>query len=245
MFAPPPQPPELSSVLNLWEPSAPSPEAPLKPMASTDAVGVTGYRVERCSGSTCTTFTQIGTPTTNSFNDTGLTAATTYRYQVRATDAAGNLSTYSPIVNGTTQSAPPAGTSYCSRVKNPADLIYDPNNLMCEDFEAPSLISSGGVGGGAPNWGPWYDDTGWTGSGYFRGWNSYWAKTYNNGPSGLLWQNGDPASPLFGHTCSDGGQGCATGAWDATDRWQANRFAGIGIFQSSDFSVEVPSIVNV
>ena len=57
--------------------------------ASTDNVGVTGYKVERCSGSTCTNFVQIGTPTGTSYSDTGLSANTTYRYRVRATDAAG------------------------------------------------------------------------------------------------------------------------------------------------------------
>ena len=33
-----------------------------------------------------------------------------------------------------------------------------------------------------------------------------------------------------------------TGAWDATDRWQANSFAQIGIFQDSDFSAEIPTL---
>ena len=56
--------------------------------ASTDNVGVTGYRVERCAGATCTTFTQVGTPTATTFNNTGLTPSTTYRYQVRAVDQA-------------------------------------------------------------------------------------------------------------------------------------------------------------
>ena len=60
--------------------------------------GVTGYRVERCQGSTCTNFAQVGTPTATSFSDTGLSAATTYRYRVRAADAAGNLGAYSTIV---------------------------------------------------------------------------------------------------------------------------------------------------
>ncbi len=73
--------------------------------ASTDNVGVTGYRVERCQGSGCTSFAQVGTPTGTSFGDIGLTASTLYRYRLRAVDAAGNLSAYSSIVNVTTQSA--------------------------------------------------------------------------------------------------------------------------------------------
>jgi PKD repeat protein len=74
--------------------------------ASTDNVGVTGYRVERCQGSGCTSFAQISTSTTASFGDTGLAAGTTYRYRVRATDAAGNLGAYSPIATATTTAAP-------------------------------------------------------------------------------------------------------------------------------------------
>jgi fibronectin type 3 domain-containing protein len=73
--------------------------------ASTDNVGVTGYQVERCTGSACTTWAQVGTPTTTTFNSTGLTASTVYRFRVRATDAAGNLSAYSGIVSATTQAA--------------------------------------------------------------------------------------------------------------------------------------------
>ncbi len=70
--------------------------------AATDNVGVTGYRVERCQGASCTTFTQIATPTGTSFGDSGLSASTTYRYRVRASDAAGNLGAYSPIASATT-----------------------------------------------------------------------------------------------------------------------------------------------
>src|SRR5439155_19003388 len=71
--------------------------------ASTDNVGVTSYRVERCTGASCTNFAQIGTTTTlTAFPDSGLTASTAYRYRVLATDAAGNLSTYSNIASATT-----------------------------------------------------------------------------------------------------------------------------------------------
>src|SRR5262249_35744605 len=71
--------------------------------ASTDNIGVTEYRVERCTGASCTDFAQIGTPTTTSYSDTGRSASTTYRYQVRAKDAANNLSSYSSIASATTQ----------------------------------------------------------------------------------------------------------------------------------------------
>ncbi len=73
--------------------------------ASTDNVGVTGYRVERCTGSSCTNFAQIATPTITSYSDTGRIPRTTYRYRVRAVDAAGKLSSYSSIRNATTTAA--------------------------------------------------------------------------------------------------------------------------------------------
>ncbi len=53
--------------------------------ASTDDVGVTGYRVFR-DGS------QVGTPSATSFSFTGLTCGTTYTLGVAAVDAAGNVS---------------------------------------------------------------------------------------------------------------------------------------------------------
>lgn len=95
--------------------------------ASTDNIGVTGYRVERCQGASCTNFAQIATPTGASFNNTGLTAGTTYRYQVRAADAAGNLSAYSNIANATTTANPvltlsKAGTGAGSVTSSPTGI---------------------------------------------------------------------------------------------------------------------------
>lgn len=75
--------------------------------ASTDNIAVTSYTVERCSGTSCANFTQVGTPTSNSYSDTGLSATTTYRYRVRAVDGAGNNSSYSNIASATTPAAPP------------------------------------------------------------------------------------------------------------------------------------------
>src|SRR4029079_12752130 len=70
--------------------------------AATDDVGVAGYVIERCSGTACTDFAQIGAPTTTSFTDGGLTASTTFSYRVKATDAAGNQSPYSNTASATT-----------------------------------------------------------------------------------------------------------------------------------------------
>jgi hypothetical protein len=83
--------------------------------ASTDNVGVTGYRVERCQGAGCSSFAEIAQPTGTTHNDTGLGASTLYRYRVRATDAAANLSSYSGIGEGTT-----AASTNCTHYASPA-----------------------------------------------------------------------------------------------------------------------------
>ena len=70
---------------------------------SSDNVSVAGYRVFRNA-------TQVGSPGTTLFQDTGLQPATTYSYTVAAIDGAGNMSAQSAPVNGTTQSSPPDNT---------------------------------------------------------------------------------------------------------------------------------------
>src|SRR5213079_3004540 len=70
--------------------------------ASTDNVGVTGYPVQRCQGAGCTSFAPIGTRAGTTYADAGLAANTSYSYQVRATDAAGNPSEYSNVASATT-----------------------------------------------------------------------------------------------------------------------------------------------
>ena len=64
--------------------------------ASTDNVGVAGYRVYR-NGS------QIDTTSTTSYSNTGLSPSTTYTYSVSAYDAVGNNSAQTPNVSATTQ----------------------------------------------------------------------------------------------------------------------------------------------
>jgi len=63
--------------------------------ASTDDVGVAGYHVFRNG-------VQVGTPTTNDYDDTGLTPNTAYTYTVSAYDAASNESAQSAPLQATT-----------------------------------------------------------------------------------------------------------------------------------------------
>ncbi|WP_421735160.1 glycoside hydrolase family 48 protein [Cellulomonas sp.] len=74
--------------------------------ASTDTggSGLAGYDVYRGT-------TKVGTPTTASYTDSGLTAATAYQYTVRARDNAGNVSAASSALSVTTKS--PTTTSSC------------------------------------------------------------------------------------------------------------------------------------
>jgi len=97
------QPPTAPS--NLVATAASGTQINLSWAASTDNVGVTRYFVERCQGAGCSIFAQVGTPTTTTFNDTGLLAATTYNYRVRATDAANNVGSYSNVTGATTSAA--------------------------------------------------------------------------------------------------------------------------------------------
>lgn len=73
---------------------------PLSWTASTDAVGVTGYRVRRGGA-------VVGSPTATSYTDTGLTASTSYSYTVSAVDGAGNESAQTSAVPATTSADVP------------------------------------------------------------------------------------------------------------------------------------------
>lgn len=67
--------------------------------AATDEVGVTGYRVYRDGQ-------LVRSTSATRVMDTGLTAGTTYRYTVRAVDAAGNVSVDSNVLTKATVAAP-------------------------------------------------------------------------------------------------------------------------------------------
>ncbi|MEV0612494.1 PQQ-dependent sugar dehydrogenase [Nonomuraea sp. NPDC050404] len=94
---------------SLTSPGTTATTASLSWTASTDNVGVTGYDVLRAPGTSGGTFTQVSTSATTSYTDTGLTANTSYRYQVRARDAAGNLSPVSNTATVTTSGSQSGG----------------------------------------------------------------------------------------------------------------------------------------
>ncbi len=107
--AAPPDTTPPTAPTNLTATAASASQINLSWTASTDNVGVTGYKVERCQGASCSNFTQVAATTTTTFNDTGLTGSTSCSYRVRATDAAGNLSAFSTTMTATT-AAPPDTT---------------------------------------------------------------------------------------------------------------------------------------
>jgi hypothetical protein len=71
-----------------------------------------GFKIERCQGAGCTNFTQIITvgAGVTTYSNTGLTAATTYQYRVRASNTGGD-SAYSNTASATTLPTPPAAPS--------------------------------------------------------------------------------------------------------------------------------------
>ncbi|HEX6358384.1 cellulase family glycosylhydrolase [Actinophytocola sp.] len=90
-------------------PGVTSSSAALSWSASTDNVGVTGYEILRAPGASGGTFTPVGNSATTSFTATGLSPSSTYRFAVRARDAAGNTSANSGAVPVTTQAGPVTG----------------------------------------------------------------------------------------------------------------------------------------
>jgi len=124
---------------------------------------------------------------------------------------------------------------YCDRV-GPGGDIEDGSLLFCEDFEAETLHDDTSPGGGAPLYGPWYDDTGQPG---LRGNNSYWSKTYGAPASFCGWRDSSP-SPTKGTACAY--SNCYAGEWSSGDPWTANAFACIDIFQDGEFNDEVSAL---
>jgi hypothetical protein len=128
--------------------------------ASTDNIGVAGYRIIR-NGS------QIATSSLTSYSDTTVAAGTTYTYAVRAYDAAGNVSPDSNTASVTTPTASPAPVldktvttkqaTGGSSISSPSISTAQPNELLVA-FIASDGPNTGGsqritsVTGGGLTW---------------------------------------------------------------------------------------------
>jgi len=102
----------------LTSPSKTSSSIALSWSASTDNVGVSGYRVYRDGAN-------VATVSTTAFNNTGLSAGTSYTYLVRAFDAAGNESGASNSVTVTTESGGGGGYGHTISGSNVQFYVND------------------------------------------------------------------------------------------------------------------------
>ena len=114
--------------------------------ASTDASGIGVYRIERCSGPSCGNFAEIATVPGNqtTFQNSGLTASTSYTYRVRADDTVTptpNQSGYSNL-SSTTTLAPPDTTPPTT----PTDLLASPVSSTQINLSWTASTDASGIG---------------------------------------------------------------------------------------------------
>ena len=128
--------------------------------ASTDNVGVTGYDIYRNG-------TRVGSATSNSYGQSGLTCATSYAFAVIAYDAAGNRSPQAQLTAATAACASPADTAPPSQ----------PGSLTASNVTATSLTLG---------WTASTDNVGVTGYDIYRNGTRVGSATSNSyGQSGL------------------------------------------------------------
>jgi len=109
--------------------------------ASTDNVGVTGYKIYRGG-------TLLTTTTSRTHNDTGLSASTAYSYRVSAIDAAGNESSQCTAVSATTQAGSSTGVILFQ--ESFGDNSFASRNWY--DNTAHGTVVSGGQSGNCLQW---------------------------------------------------------------------------------------------
>src|SRR3989344_3934555 len=138
-----PPPPSDTSIpttpTNLSATAASSSQINLSWTASTDNVGVTGYDIYRNN-------TFLTTTTGTSYSNTALSANTTYSYYVRAKDVAGNVSSPSTTVSGTTQSttSPPPSAKFS--LNDRVQVQSGPLNVRATASATGTLLGSQGTG---------------------------------------------------------------------------------------------------
>ncbi|WP_027343313.1 glycoside hydrolase family 9 protein [Hamadaea tsunoensis] len=150
--------------------------------ASTDSggSGLAGYNVIRQQGDALQI---VGTPTTNTFALTGLTASTSYTYYIVARDGAGNVSANSPTVTFSTTAT--GGGAGC-------DVAYVIGNEWPGGFTAYITIKNTGTTA-LSSW-----SLAWTfpaaGQAVGQGWSATYAQTGANATATSLSYNGTIAA---------------------------------------------------
>ncbi|MSN27163.1 MAG: hypothetical protein GJV46_14990 [Geobacter sp.] len=112
--------------------------------ASTDNVGVTGYKIYRGG-------VYVATATGTSYPDSGLTASTSYSYRVSAIDAAGNESSQSSSISTSTQADSVQGTQGTTLFKE----SFEDSNFSSRgwyDNTSHGTIVTGGQSGNCLQW---------------------------------------------------------------------------------------------
>ena len=77
------------------------------------SAGATQYQIQRASGASGGTFSQVGTTASTTFTDSGLPSSTTFRYRVIASNAAGSSPPSNAVTATTTDDGGP-GTGGCT-----------------------------------------------------------------------------------------------------------------------------------
>ena len=180
--------------------------------ASTDSVGVTGYKIYRNG-------TYLTTTTSTSYNNTGLTGATSYSYRVSAIDAAGNESSQSTAKSVTTQTSSSGGggnaflsTTFnygpctqrgdggqtsCASINNDR-LVWDWGGPMGTNYTQTTAAANYPGGGGGYGLRQWKGD----GSNVLSGpikvefsspQKEFWVRWYERWENGARWSDGNPA----------------------------------------------------
>jgi hypothetical protein len=103
------------------------------------------YLLERCQGSGCASFAQIATAAGTSFTDTGLTAATSYSYRVRAQNSAGQ-SGYSNIASAATTTGTIAVTITPARGGVTISQVLNVSAAVANDVSSKGVSWSASAG---------------------------------------------------------------------------------------------------
>lgn len=119
-------------------------------LAWTDNAGnEEGYRIERCSGSGCSAFSQIGTvgADVTSYQDLGVGAGTSYTYRVRAYNSGASSST-SNTATATTPGTPsppaaPSGITASPMSTSEIDLSWMDNSINEDGFRIERCAGAG------------------------------------------------------------------------------------------------------